>query len=106
MSLKGLRKTDSSISSVNESEIEEFIGGINKRTMFKKRPLKYLRQTFSLTQEVSEKIDELLLKSQVARANRSIIIKAAIQNLENLPEQELHNLVSKIIQEEKENNFY
>lgn len=106
MSLKGLRKTDSSISSVNESEIEEFIGGINKRTMLKKRPLKYLRQTFSLTQEVSEKIDELLLKSQVARANRSIIIKAAIQNLENLPEQELHNLVSKIIQEEKENNFY
>lgn len=106
MSLKGLRKTDSSISSVNESEIEEFIGGINKRTILKKRPLKYLRQTFSLTQEVSEKIDELLLKSQVARANRSIIIKAAIQNLENLPEQELHNLVSKIIQEEKENNFY
>lgn len=53
----------------------------------------YIRQTFSLTQEVSDKVDELLVKSKVARANRSIIIKTAIQQLGLLCDEALNQAV-------------
>ncbi|MCP5916393.1 hypothetical protein NL317_30695, partial [Klebsiella pneumoniae] len=56
----------------------------------KESKAKYIRQTFSLTQEVSDQIDELLVKSRVARANRSIIVKTAIQQLSFLSEEQLN----------------
>jgi hypothetical protein len=39
---------------------------------------------------VSDQIDELLVKSRVARANRSIIVKTAIQQLSFLSEEQLN----------------
>lgn len=93
MSLKGLKKqiTPENISA------EDFIQGASTHSIAEPKTsnAKFIRQTFSLTQEVSDQIDELLVKSKVARANRSVIVKAAIQKLISLSEDELHVLVLK-----------
>ncbi len=53
------------------------------------------RYTFSLTEEVNQQIDQLLVNCRVAKANRSIILKAAIHQLENLTAEELQQAVLK-----------
>lgn len=70
--------------------VDSFIGGANTHSLQKESKAKYVRQTFSLTQDVSDQIDELLVKSKVARANRSIIVKTAIQQLSFLSEEQLN----------------
>jgi predicted metal-dependent hydrolase len=91
MGLGGLKKQemDKNIS------IDGFIEGANTHSLQKESKAKYIRQTFSLTQDVSDQIDELLVKSRVARANRSMIIKTAIQQLTLLSEEELNLAVLK-----------
>nr|WP_181715403.1 hypothetical protein [Acinetobacter lwoffii] len=55
----------------------------------------YRRLTFSLTEDVDRDIDELLINCRVARANRSIILKAAIEELKRLSKDELQEAVIK-----------
>ena len=93
MALKGLKKADQES---KQQDIDEFISGASKRVKtLEKSQQKYRRLTFSLTEDVDKEIDDLLLNCRVARANRSIIIKAAIHNLKNLSESELQHFVLK-----------
>ena len=93
MALKGLKKADQES---KQQDIDDFISGASKRVKtLEKSQQKYRRLTFSLTEDVDKEIEELLLNCRVARANRSIIIKAAIHNLKNLSESELQHFVLK-----------
>ncbi|MFW1744195.1 hypothetical protein [Acinetobacter johnsonii] len=93
MALKGLKKADQES---KQQDIDDFISGASKRVKtLEKSQQKYRRLTFSLTEDVDKEIDDLLLNCRVARANRSIIIKAAIHNLKNLSESELQHFVLK-----------
>ena len=93
MALKGLKKADQES---KQQDIDDFISGASKRVKtLEKSQQKYRRFTFSLTEDVDKEIDDLLLNCRVARANRSIIIKAAIHNLKNLSESELQHFVLK-----------
>lgn len=60
-------------------------------TQSTKESHRYRRFTFSLTQEISQHIDELSLTA--ARVNRSDIVKAGILALKTLPEDELKSLL-------------
>ena len=93
MALKGLKKANQES---KQQDIDDFISGASKRVKtLEKSQQKYRRLTFSLTEDVDKEIDDLLLNCRVARANRSIIIKAAIHNLKNLSESELQHFVLK-----------
>ena len=93
MALKGLKKADQES---KQQDIDDFISGASKRVKtLEKSQQKYRRLTFSLTEDVDKEIDDLLLNCRVARANRSIIIKAAMHNLKNLSESELQHFVLK-----------
>ncbi len=93
MALKGLKKSDQND---KQQEIDTFINGASKRLKdISQSQQKYRRLTFSLTEEVDKEIDNLLLNCRVARANRSIIVKAAIHFLSSIPEDELNQIVSK-----------
>lgn len=97
MSLKGLKKSDNDH---KQQDIDDFINGASKRVKtleVEKSQQKYRRLTFSLTDEVDKEIDNLLVNCKIARANRSIIIKAAISKLSSLSEDELHIFVLKEI---------
>lgn len=92
MALKGLTKA--SLDKNKDQEIDNFITGANKRVnRLKTNAITYRRLTFSLTEEVDKDIDELLISCRVARANRSIILKAALQELKKLSKEELQNSV-------------
>lgn len=94
MSLKGLKRTPTQ-EDQNKS-IDDFIGGSVKRVnALKVSEQKYKRYTFSLTENVSEQIDELVLDSRLAKANRSIILKAALNQLSKLSKEELQEIVLK-----------
>lgn len=91
MALKGLKKTDDD---GKQQEIDNFISGANKRVAeLKKSQPNFRRVTFSVTQEIDQDIDDLVLNCRVARANRSVILKAAIRHLKTMPAEELHKVV-------------
>lgn len=93
MALKGLKKADQES---KQQDINDFINGASKRVKtLEKSQQKYRRLTFSLTEEIDKEIDNLLLNCRVARANRSIIVKAAIHNLKSLSEDNLQEIVLK-----------
>lgn len=93
MGLKGLTKSTKEVAS-KEEQIEVFISGSTKRTKsLEMTQQAYRRFTFSLTEEVSKEIDDLLVESQVAKANRSLILKAAIHQLQKLSPEDLHKVV-------------
>lgn len=99
MSLNGLRKKQKLDD--DQAKINEFINGAKQRNLRQsKRSLNYLRQTFSLTQQVSDDIDSLVVKCAVARANRSLIVKVALQQLSLLSAQELQQIVLNTIEKE------
>ncbi|HFD2188103.1 TPA: hypothetical protein ACF2EG_003694 [Acinetobacter baumannii] len=91
MALKGLKKSEQGL---NEEKIKDFIQGSTKRIK-KIEPTQqtYKRYTFSLTEDVNHQIDTLLVNCRVAKANRSIILKAAISQLEKLSAEELQKIV-------------
>lgn len=91
MTLKGLKKSEQ-VS--NDEIIESFIQGATKRVKkIEPSQQNYKRYTFSLTEDVNQQIDTLLVNCRVAKANRSIILKAAISQLENLSAEELQKVV-------------
>lgn len=93
MALKGLTKSAQE-TKITEQKIDEFISGSSKRIKnLEASQQVYRRFTFSLTEEVSKEIDNLLVECRVAKANRSIIIKAALHQLQKLSAEELHQTV-------------
>ena len=91
MALKGLKKSEQDS---NQDQIESFIQGSSKRVNeIKHTQQNYKRYTFSLTEDVNQEIDQLLVSCRVAKANRSIILKAAIHQLQKLSEDELKKAV-------------
>ena len=91
MALKGLKKSEQ-VS--NDETIENFIQGATKRVKkIEPSQQNYKRYTFSLTEDVNKQIDTLLVNCRVAKANRSIILKAAISQLQNLSAEELQKVV-------------
>lgn len=117
MSLKGLTKTTTQPHTTQQDnmghqtddrakEAQAFIQAAAARTPNyipttpkTKSKVNYIRQTFSLTQEVSDQIDELLVECRVARANRSLIVKAAIRELAKLDGEELNKVVNDLKRE-------
>lgn len=91
MSLKGLKKSESDS---NQDQIDNFIQGASKRVKkIEPSQQNYKRYTFSLTEDVNKEIDQLLVSCRVAKANRSIILKAAIHQLQKLSSEELQQVV-------------
>lgn len=90
-SLSGLKKQTAK----DDALANDFIQGANTHSLAEQKisKAKYIRQTFSLTQDVSDQVDELLLRSKVARANRSIVVKTAIQQLGLLSDEALNKAV-------------
>jgi len=89
MALKGLTKSVQESKSTDQ-KIEDFINGSTKRVKnLEPSQQVYRRFTFSLTEEVSQEIDDLLINSRVAKANRSIILKAALHQLQKLSKEDL-----------------
>lgn len=92
MALGRLKK---SASENDKISAEDFISGAKQRmTELTPTQKKYKRLTFSLNEQTDRQIDELLVNSQLAKANRSIIIKAAIQQLASLSQEELKQIVA------------
>ena len=76
---------------------ERFIQGAKQRRESgarpQKRPRKFIRCTFSLTQEVSDAIERLSLLPRTFHSNRSEVIKAAVELLETMPEERVIDLL-------------
>ena len=95
MALKGLTKSAQESKSTDQ-KIEDFINGSAKRIKnLECSQQVYRRFTFSLTEEVSKEIDDLLISSRVAKANRSVILKAALHQLQKLSKEDLQQAVLK-----------
>jgi hypothetical protein len=93
MALKGLTKSAQESKSTDK-KIEDFISGSTKRVKnLECSQQVYRRFTFSLTEEVSKEIDDLLIDSRVAKANRSVILKAALHQLQKLSKEDLQQAV-------------
>ncbi|ENW27702.1 MULTISPECIES: hypothetical protein [Acinetobacter] len=94
MALKGLKREDQT--SKNEKLVSDFISGASKNVQeLTPSNSKFQRYTFSLTEDVSEQINDLKVRCRVAKANRSIMLKAAVSQLNTLSDEELHNLIKK-----------
>lgn len=93
MALKGLTKAAQDSKSTDQ-KIEDFIIGSTKRIKnLETSQQTYRRFTFSLTEEISQEIDDLLVASKVAKANRSIILKTALHQLQKLSKEDLQQAV-------------
>jgi predicted transcriptional regulator len=93
MALKGLTKSAQESKSTDQ-KIEDFISGSAKRVKSLETSQQvYRRFTFSLTEEVSKEIDDLLIDARVAKANRSVILKAALHQLQKLSKEDLQQAV-------------
>ena len=93
MALKGLTKSAQESKSTDQ-KIEVLISGSTKRIKnLECSQQVYRRFTFSLTEEVSKEIDDLLINSRVAKANRSVILKAALHQLQKLSKEDLQQAV-------------
>lgn len=89
--LKGLTK-----STVEESAIDQFITGATQRVNdLKPSQQNFKRCTFSLDEETSIAIDELVVRSGHARVNRSTVIKTAIQTLLEMSDDDVKALFRK-----------
>jgi hypothetical protein len=57
---------------------------------------KFKRYTFSLTEEISEDIDSLTLRSKTRRISRSDIIKLGLNSLNKLSDKEFNETVTQL----------
>lgn len=76
--------------------LDAFISGAEKRVKaLESNDKKYIRYTFSLNEDISKLIDELVVKGQNARISRSSIVRAAIENLAEYSSEELKKILNK-----------
>ena len=93
---KGLIKEEPQVHDATAEPLtEQFIQGAKQRrdltTPSAKRPRtrKFIRCTFSLTQDISDAIERLSLLPRAFHSNRSEVVKAAIELLETMPEDQI-----------------
>ena len=83
-----------------KKSINEFISDAdsNHNTDYKVNPKKnpYKIYTFSLDEDTSTKIDSLTLKTRTIRANRSEVIRAAINFFDKAEVQELEKYIAEV----------
>ncbi len=84
-----------------EKEAASFIKGATERVAQHTPPKntrqkKFERYTFSLTPEVSKDIDTLALVPREFKVNRSEVVKAGIELLKSLPDDELVKALRKV----------
>ena len=92
--LSGLKKKTES--EQPDDLVNSFISGAEKRVKdLETRDRKFIRYTFSLTEEISELIDEMIIRSNNARMNRSTIVKVALKALAEKSNEELREEISK-----------
>lgn len=96
---KGLSKNESSITD-NDAATEDFISGAEKRAnRYSRRRVKKKAHKpciFSLTQEINDDIDKLLLAPKDFKASRSDVIKAGIEVLKGMKKTELVEAIRRI----------
>jgi hypothetical protein len=81
--------------SPEEQLAEVFISGAEKRVRaLETKEKKFVRCTFSLNDEVNQLIDDLIVKSQNARVNRSSIVRIALENLASKSSEEIKDIVN------------
>jgi len=81
--------------SPEEQLAEVFISGAEKRVRaLETKEKKFVRCTFSLNDEVNQLIDDLIVKSQNARVNRSSIVRIALENLASKSSEEIKEIVN------------
>ena len=99
MSLKGLSKNDRP---AVEEIAKDFINGAQQRVMAHSTEGKtkrvFERYTFSLTRSTSDEIDRLLMIPRTVRVNRSDIVKAGIEALGRLSDEELVSILMQVKQ--------
>lgn len=108
--LKGLdAKSVSARQQASNPELDAFIGGAAvqgkataKRAGRKPNNVKPAKTTFSLTEAVNKDIDQLSLAPRSFKATRSDIIRAGVMALKALPEQELIDLLARVVGAESE----
>ncbi|MCO8074909.1 hypothetical protein NI470_14740 [Acinetobacter lwoffii] len=84
--------------SPEEQLAEVFISGAEKRVRaLETKEKKFVRCTFSLNDEVNQLIDDLIVKSQNARVNRSSIVRIALENLASKSSEEIKEIVNQQI---------
>lgn len=98
--LKGLKKNERA--DETQIDIEGFISGAKKRVdalkPTSKKQRKFERYSFSLTQEVSQQIDDLTV-NRGFRVARSDVIKAAVLLLSERSEFEINTVLKRVINE-------
>jgi len=95
---------DDDLPDVQRDEVEAFKAGVNDTTVrsFKKgeeskaKKRVFERYTFSLTSGLSRDIDKLSYMPRDFRANRSDVIKAAVNLLNSLPKKEIIEQLIKV----------
>lgn len=70
-------------------------------TLPKKTNAVFKRCNFSLTQEVSDDIDELSMLPRTFKINRSEVVKAGIEALKMMPEAELIIFLKSVLLDEE-----
>jgi hypothetical protein len=95
--LSGLKKKTDELSDQDKLvEKKSFISGADKRVKdLEVSKKKFVRCTFSLNQELSELIDELITKSNNARVNRSSIVRIALESLAEQNLEDFKQLIDK-----------
>lgn len=100
MALKGLSKNDRP---AVEEIAKDFINGAQQRVMAHtasgKTTRVFERYTFSLTRSTSDEIDRLLMIPRTIRVNRSDIVKAGIEALGRLSEEEFVSILTQVKQQ-------
>ncbi|MDH2528290.1 hypothetical protein QDR63_18705 [Acinetobacter baumannii] len=92
--LNGLKKK--SESEKEDDLVNSFISGAEKRIKdLETRERKFIRYTFSLTEEISDLIDEMIVRSSNARMNRSNIVKIALKALAEKSNEEIREEIQK-----------
>ncbi|WP_111895338.1 hypothetical protein [Acinetobacter sp. MB5] len=93
--LSGLKKKTEEISEQDQL-VENFISGAEKRVKdLEVSQKKFVRCTFSLNEELSQLIDDLIVKSNNARVNRSSIVRIALESLAEQTPEEFQELINK-----------
>lgn len=93
--LGGLKKKTDELSEQDQL-VESFISGAEKRVKeLEVSQKKFVRCTFSLNEELSQLIDDLIVKSNNARVNRSSIVRMALESLAEQNPEEFQALINK-----------
>lgn len=92
--LSGLKKKQDQFLEEDEL-VDSFISGADKRVKtLEISQKKFVRCTFSLNQELNELIDDLIVKSNNARVNRSSIVRIALESLAKQNVEDFKKLVN------------